>query len=416
MVLNFEVENFLSFGEKQTLSFLATKERNYSDYYVKKIGKYKVLKLAIIYGPNGSGKTNFLYAFDFLREIAIRQPKDKTEQIRIEQFKNKKFNNRPTRFALDFFIHEKLFKYEIKLDKNFVYSEKLSFFPSREALIYQRFLDENKKMVKIKFGDYAQLNKVDRLILKGNTLPNGTVLGAYKVSNVNSPILQDVFDFFRLKLLPLAKPKTNLFIWAKEIINRKPEIKKFVQEHLPFLIPNLTDFEVKRKERLPTAEELKIIEEFGKEKIEAEKVKIIEVNLVFKHRIADEIVDIEENFESNGTRRFIGILTLLKILFDRGAIAPVDELESSLHHELQVEILKFFLENGDSNQLIITTHNLQLLDEDLLRRDVIWLIDNDNELNQSQLFRISDFKVHPNLSLLNLYKFRNFGAYPNINL
>ena len=87
MIHEFRVSNFLSFKEEQVLSFEATSDRVFEDIYcVRKKANLRLLKLAIIYGANASGKSNLLKAIDFLRQLATNRPEDKTSPIDLPQF------------------------------------------------------------------------------------------------------------------------------------------------------------------------------------------------------------------------------------------------------------------------------------------------------------------------------------------
>ncbi len=421
MILSFEIENVLSYGQAQKLSFEATKERKYRDYYITRIGKYKVLKLALLFGPNASGKTNLLVALDFLRELALQQPKNKDEEIDIVKFEfDDSLRKKPARLKLEFFVDQQLFVYEVKLDKKVVYYERLSFYPSREALVYERVYNQQTGLVEVTFGSYSKLKRFEQQVLTANTLPNGTVLAAYRAINVKSEQLDKVTAFFKEKLFPVAGPVTSLYEWAKREMDKDSGLLKFLINMLPKADFNIRDLKLKKSEEELSDEFIGLVRALIKnkdqsvEQLELPK-KSVDFELIFQHWVNGRMFELKEELESRGTHRFIGLFTVLYKLLRGNAVLPVDELEASLHYELQVELLRYFLENSIDSQLIATTHNICLLSEDFLRRDVIWLTEKD-DTGQTKLYRTSDFDFHSNLSLLNLYRSKSLGGYPAIVL
>ena len=92
----------------------------------------------------------------------------------------------------------------------------------------------------------------------------------------------------------------------------------------------------------------------------------------------------------------------------------IDELEDSLHYDLVLHILLRFIRNSTHSQLIFTTHNILLLDEDFIRRDMVKLVEKSRETAESHVCSASEFKLHKKLSLFNAYKIGKFGAKPEL--
>ena len=102
--------------------------------------------------------------------------------------------------------------------------------------------------------------------------------------------------------------------------------------------------------------------------------------------------------------RFMGMTTILKqLLFDSHFIA-IDELETSIHYELLSYLIKVFIANSDNtSQLLFTTHDINLLNEDFVRRDTVWFTDKNSE-GETHIERLSSMGLHKNLSPYNAYK------------
>ena len=142
--------------------------------------------------------------------------------------------------------------------------------------------------------------------------------------------------------------------------------------------------------------------------------KIFAIILVFKHQglVESEFFRMDE--ESDGTQR---ITQLIPILYDvdQGLekVVLIDELDRKLHPHLSRLIVETFLTNSESSQLIFTTHDTNLLDTELLRRDEIWFMQKD-KLGRSQLYSLAEFKIRPDLQLEKGYLNGRFGAIPFI--
>ena len=102
--------------------------------------------------------------------------------------------------------------------------------------------------------------------------------------------------------------------------------------------------------------------------------------------------------------RFMGLAVILNYLLKSNRFVPIDEVETSIHYELLSYFLKVFLANSHgTSQMLLTTHDINLLNEDFIRRDTIWFTDKD-ELGETKLLRLSSLGLHKNLSPYNAYK------------
>ncbi len=411
MILEFSLKNYLSFAQKQTLSFDATAEKNFRDVFTVKKRNFDILKLAVIYGPNASGKTNLLYALRFLREKIVYQPQNKLTETKFVPFRfNKDTISSPGEFELKFFIDDEFYIYNLQLTEKKIVREELKFYPSsRAATLFRRITDKDGK-VKIEFSKkYCRLIAAEKKVLEGNTLPNGTVLAATTVTNLSQTRLERVVSYAK-KMVTIVEPEA-LFYMTVDRLNKDKALKRFILDNLPLADFNITDIKVQRK---------KIDKKISKSlqellnSLEAEKeVVLFERKIEFFHKIEDKIFSLPENLESDGTLKFIGILGLVYDLINNKTLALMDELEHSLHYELQKYFLKMFVNTARDSQLIITTHNPLLIDQNLLRRDVIWFVDK-NKQGSSELYSLADFKLHKNVSAMKYYLSGKLGAYPTV--
>ena len=127
MIMNFNINNFGSIKEQQTLSFEAEKTKHLEDFYISKIGKYRLLKIALIYGANASGKTTVLKALDFLRELALNPAEKKTEELNFQPFLfDKETPKENSVLSIEFIKSETKYFYEVEFCNKAIVKESLN--------------------------------------------------------------------------------------------------------------------------------------------------------------------------------------------------------------------------------------------------------------------------------------------------
>src|SRR5690606_8028021 len=196
-----------------TLSFEPASGDELKEYYlIEPTPKVKLLKLGLIYGSNGSGKTTILYALDFLRDLVVSPSEKKTDRFNFKPFLfDPETPAANTEFAIEFFQNQTRYEYEVELNKDAIILEKLShYLTAKKSLVYQRNTDLRKKLTYIDFGTKIKINKTHKETLEANTLWNNTVLGGFLKTNIESKELQEVSDWFKTVLNPIITPNTNL--------------------------------------------------------------------------------------------------------------------------------------------------------------------------------------------------------------
>jgi len=400
MLKSIKISNFKSINEEIELSFEPAIKKELDEYYFT---EDNLLKMALIYGPNASGKTNIIKAIDFLKNFIFNPPKDKEEKIKLTPFK---FTDTPkdiSKFVLEFIEDNFSFIYEIHISDNQIIYENLK--SKNLSLSKPRYADVFIRAKEIKWGSKIKIKTQEKDILKLNTLPNISLLSAYLRVNLEIIEIEKVFSFFK-KILPAIYPTTDLLGFVLEKLE-KQEIKK---EEIIKVLKNadfaIDDFDIEEKE--PEIEFLEFLKNIGKEEFNNFK----KIEIIFKHL---QKYQLEFKEESLGTQRFYQLAAILVIVFKNSYIIPIDEIESSLHPDLLKFFILIFLSNSKNSQLILTTHTRELLfEKDILRKDVIWFCEKKEDLS-TDLFSLSDFsEVRDNTSIYNYYKYGKFGAIPNI--
>lgn len=434
MILNFSIQNFGSIKDKQTLSFEADKSDHLEEAYVTRCGGRRILKLALLYGANASGKTTVLKALDFLRQLVIKPKNKKTECLDFEPYLfDPDTPKQPTVLSIEFIRNEVRYAYRVEFTQEAVVAEELyAYYTPNKARIYQRTTDLERQFVEIKFGSKMTRSKAVKQSLTANTLWNNTVLGGYLKTNVDSKELQEVVDWFKLYLKRMVQPQTS---FEDLIFSKMKEGTLLSSDMIPILQQadlHISDIVIQSRE----IEEARGIDDlyslinsslnpedpfdppkrwkgYGLELMGDGKV--IEKILSFEHTVNGAKYQLPLEEESRGTRRYYEFAGLLALFIKDPRAMLIDELETSLHPDLYRHFIVSYLLNTKDSQILATTHNRELLDDrDLFRNDAIWFTDKSNA-DATELYSLADFDrsvIGKKTNVLNAYKSGKLSGTP----
>jgi len=413
MIAEFSIENFFSIKSEQKISFEPSADTFMSAEYSYEVKEgIRLLKVGIIYGANASGKTNILNAIEFFKTLVLRMPKDRNEETGVVPFMlDDTSRNKMTKMSMVFYINQSKYILSFELDAKHIYSEILIVYDSiRPTKLYHRSYDAATDSTTIDFGANLKMTKKSQDVISGNTINNCSVLAAFGKSNVERTKLNAVYDYFAKQVTDVLTPRTLLSRYVKSLLDKDEtgDLKKFILNFLKASDFNIEDVILHEKEEPITSEWEQLIQNapFDKE-VKTEmlrKGKITHTELTFKHKAGDKVYNLSEEYESNGTMRFLGMAVILNFLLKTNRFLSIDEVETSIHYELLAYFLKVFLANSNgTSQILLTTHDINLLNEDFIRRDTIWFTDKD-ELGETKIVRLSSLGLHKNLSPYNAYK------------
>ena len=423
MIVNFNINNFGSIKEQQNLSFEAEKTKHLEDFYISKIGKYRLLKIALIYGANASGKTTVLKALDFLRELALSPAEKKTEELNFQPFLfDKETPKENSVLSIEFIKSETKYFYEVEFCNKAIVKESLKFFNPNKATVFNRETDLENQFTKIEFGRKIEVDKTSLKTLQANTLWNNTVLGGFLKTNIEIKELKEVTDWFKDYLHPLVYPKTKLDTFILSLIDKEKIKEKNILKILRKADLNISNIVIEKKQKDIPEGFLEFLEKstgIPDEEIQEikSKKKITAVELEFEHSVDNNKYNLPFELESQGTKRYFSFAGLLNLLLTNSAAFPIDELEASLHPDLYQHFLLTFLANSKESQIIATTHNREILnDKDIIRDDAIWITDKTKGA-ATELYSFADFDtsvIRDTTNRLNAYKSGKLGGIPNV--
>lgn len=381
MIADFSVENFYSIRTEQTLSFVPTADKYLTDSYTVEVKpNVRLLKLGIIYGANASGKSKILNALEAFVRILLTYPTTKTEKIDVVPFLlDDHSGNAPTRMQMNFYLEGEKYYINLLFNTERILEEKLMVYSSaRPAMLYERVYNPDTDSTRVEFGKHLGLSRREQEIIIGNTLNNCSVIAAFGKSNVEYSRLNIVYHWLNDSFSGVLKPAIDLtdFLHRELKKDKQEELKRFITQFL-----KKSDFNISEFFLAPDSSAIIFVHE-----TESGKSGIL-----------------SEHFESSGTIRFMGIAALMKYLVKDNQFISIDEIETSLHYELLSYFLRVYIANyTGTSQLLLTTHDINLLNEDFIRRDAIWFTDK-NEDAETELIRLSSLGLHKNLSPYNAY-------------
>ncbi|WP_026724927.1 AAA family ATPase [Flavobacterium sasangense] len=419
MIINFNIQNFGSIKDKQTLSFEADKSDHLEDYYIiHTIGGLRLLKLGLIYGANASGKTTILKALEFFREIVLNPEDKKTETFNFKSFLFDNISSKlNTILSIEFIQNETKYFYEVELNEKAIISETLNHYNPTKANVFKRSTDLEEQFTTITFGSKIKKDKIFEKTLESNTLWNNTVLGGFLKTNIESKELKDVTDWFSKYLNSLIYTDTQLNNYVSKKLDKAEISKADVINILSKADFNISDIILKDDDEIPEkmVNVLKALDMPNDEidKILNNPLKKIE----FEHTVNNTKYSLPINLESQGTQRYYGFSGLLSLLIKKSIAITIDELEASLHPDLFTHFLLSFLVNSKKSQIIATTHNREVLNnKDIFRNDSIWFT-NKTEDCATELYSLSDFDssvIRDTSNVYNAYKIGKLGGVPNL--
>lgn len=400
MLIQFSVKNFRTFREKAILSLIASnydKTTRESDNVIKEDAfNLRILKSAVIYGANASGKSKFMEALMFMKHFVITSSKEsqKGDKISVEPFRlSTETDHLPSEFEIIFTIKNEIYRYGFEVDSKTVISEWLYHKPKT-------------KEVELFYREYQDFETHPRSFSKGNAVIKGGLVrdNALLISvaaQFNETISINVINWFKqLKTIsglneegyhgftmnktqsPVHKSKILDLLKAADLGIQDIKLQKLNIEQLPKDMPK------DLKERI-----IKTMREENAEFIS----DIITFHQKYDHRKRNTQKNVRfslDDDESSGTKKFFSLTGPILDVIENGHTLVVDELDSKLHPNLVCKLVALFNSkkiNKNNAQLVFNTHDTNLLNSGLFRRDQIWFTEK-NKYGEARLYSLADFK------------------------
>lgn len=415
-------KNFLSFRNEVTLSFEATNDTMGENQLVTRMpdGK-RLLRLGVIYGANASGKTNILAALSGMRRFWGLIPKDiDTKTVWVPFLFDPDTPNQPCEFSLRFYASGIRYWYILRVTEKQVVEEKLSYYASnRPTMLFHREMRDGRLGMDVNPA-VNKLSDIEIQQLQINCFDNMSFFAARRKVNIQLSYIDEAREWMNKQVLDMIDPDLLMFDYAKARIETDSELLQYLLNRLSSSDFNITGLVTERTKANLPSEWVQMITESTDYTDEMKRNLLTDLQAKFEHTVqtsrGDEKYMLEDSWESRGTRRMIGIETAMYRANKRGALLPIDEIETSMHPALIEHVLYDFLKTGGESQLLVTTHYDYLLElvNDLIRKDCVWFTEKGLD-GASSLYSLAEFAGLNKLrSLQRAYRGGRFGATPNI--
>ncbi len=418
MIIEFTVGNFLSFKENKTLSLEATNITEYKESTFK-VGKFKLLKSAVLYGANSSGKSNFIKAMSTMKRIVMTSV-EKTSASKFEIIPfllDTHTENKPTFFELVFLIDSTRYRYGFEIIKSSIIGEWLFRLESdTEIPLFIR--EENGIGVTANFNEGSGLESKTRenaLFLSVVDQFNGEnaakIINWFNHLEIISGLSHDNYRDVTFSLLDKKKSKERLLDFFKDLDLGFDQLK-FRKEKLQ---ENYSSID------LPSIHVDDIVDSLQGKAM----VQISTVHNTYNEngkKVGSKNFNLREH-ESSGTNKIFDISGSIFHTLISGGILVIDELDAKLHPLMTTAITNLFNStefNTNNAQLIFATHDTNLLSYGKFRRDQIYFLEKD-KIEASDLYSLIEYKeegsnkkIRKDRSFEKDYIHGKYGAIPFI--
>ena len=414
MLISLKIKNFRSIRDEVTIDLQVSSRFGRKDLPANFVNynNANLLKSLILYGRNASGKSNILKAFRAI-QFLVQESRELKHEERIPLYEpflfDKTFKDNPVEIGVVFIAESIKYEYQIKYNINEIVFESLFCYPKGvPSKLYVREKNE------FSFGEYFKGEKKN---IQEELLGNQLFLS--KSATTNIPYLKEAFLFFSNSIIYSRIQEIAYYRRFGRLFSEKILDDKIIMSNMKKLLKatdtNILDFTINKNE----PEEFKFPESIP-DTVKTDVIKRYEYEIKTKHlffdkgnHIGEEYLDFDE--ESLGTKKLLYAGRLVLSALYNGGVVIIDELDKSLHPLLSKMLIGLFhsVKNNPKNaQLIIATHDTALLDNEIFRRDQVYITDKEYEGN-TILYKLSDIKgVRQNLPFDKWYLSGRFRGIP----
>lgn len=438
MLVRFVAENIYSFGERKEFNMIPRpKIKNLSHHKIN-VNGIELLKMTSVYGANAAGKSNLVKAIELLQDIVVEEKLP--INIKNLQFKFQDLSvSKPMLLAVEFIHEETPFLYALEIIGERISTEELylsGLGKKDDQMLFERKTNaENETTLKFdaELEKNPEIKPFRDVLVKSFVKPNKPIL---KLMSENGesyfPQVRKAFNWFddtlqivtpysymrglahRIDVNPNLKQYAeetlcSLSIGIKKLSSKKDSLSAIFGEELNSEIKEIIDkIEINPNSmaglRTKRGDEIVILKEEGEI-----VVKQLQLEHLGKNDISAQF-DLDE--ESDGTIRLLDFIPAFRDITKKQKVYIIDEIERSIHPLLIKELVSKFSKDDQTNgQLIFTTHESNLLDQDIFRQDEIWFAEKDGT-GSTDLYSLSDFKEHKTIDIRKGYLNGRYGSIP----
>lgn len=411
MLIEFRVRNFRSLRDDQIFSFVAAAsdkslvETNTIQTGIK--AAPRLVRSAVIYGANASGKSNVIKALQYMRGVVVESASLQPGQtFNVQPFRmDAVSSNQATAFEATFILDDVRYQYGFELTSQRVTSEHLLVYKAfKPQQWFERSYNPETGQDHYEFGSGLTGQKS---VWEKATRPNSLFLST--AVQLNSEQLRPIFDWF-INNLVFFNEITPLNQQVTVDMLRQTEGKQAIRNFLTAADTSIADINVVTNRVMGRAMRFDLAT--GNTESSNEEQEINELQFHHETESGKAVFGIGD--ESTGTQRLLFLTGPVLDILNKGLTIIIDELDSSLHPLLVRRLVNLFHSPGISTkgaQLLFSTHDTSLLDPDLFRRDQIWFVEKDRD-QATTLYPITDFSPRKGENLERGYLMGRYGALP----
>ena len=427
MILSFTVSNYRSFKDEVTFSMMPSSR--VKDVHNEHLTSEGVLRVGVIYGANGAGKSNLFKALARLKDLA-----SSVTYLPRDPFRFSRQEDIPTLFDLIFSTGGRRFRYGVAEGNSGILEEWFSCYDENDSehVIYERKITEDgTPKIVTNFSEDTGNDRLRALATVGVTHSRTFLASAF--ANLQEGYYGDLAPVLMwLEKLQLVSPSATVGSLARMLSNGG--FREFASGILRFASTGVNRLKIEKKELSEETLERMYPQKFGKVRERLKRGSLPSIHLQeglelcyerqggkdsfytlsigSEHEISDgEAICMDISEESDGTRRLLNLLPALFHMSSGASVFFIDEIDRSMHPLLSRTFLEFFLEKCNGSQLILTTHEANLLDLALLRRDEIWFTEKDS-IGATHIYPLTEFRDRGEDNLRRHYLQGRFGAVP----
>ncbi len=435
MILRIILQNFLSFNDAvQFDMFPNIKRTTLSSHYniitPSEDKTLPILKMAAIYGANGAGKSNLLKGVKFLKDLATNKTFLNKENVENYFFKLKKdAGKQPIELTIEFAIASGVaYIYSVQISKIGIIYETLQI---SGAGFYDNINIFTRKGDKVEYARKPSDEVRDIIVGWMQKNPFASLL----TINEDMPILTDegikiAQRWFEDELTIIGVhsfiPRLiSIFKNNEEINTFASDLFKSIDLGINTVKVMTEDFEEwvsthdSSEAPIDQIRELSsggLVEVVGSKSTMLFNVEngIKKVSQMMFEQLGQDGYsrDMDIKAQSDGTVRLLSLVPILYAAMYQGQTVLIDELDYSIHPSLVRELVRYFSFHQTNGQLIFTTHQTCLLNQNFLRTDEVWLVEKKD--GSSYMYSLNDFKIHNSINIENGYLEGRYGAIPFI--
>lgn len=439
MLINFSVENYMSYKERQTFSMIAGKQTRHSDHILEVKGR-RILRGSFFFGANASGKSNLFSAIRFAQNIV-------TDGLRNNILTNKHFRvdkdcaNQPGVFQFDIYTNGHFYSYGFAISyiKAIVEEEWLFQCDSTEIAIFERSIENGRPIIRTDFN-FSDSEERQKFEIFSENVPDNKLF----LSEIAERKLTQHEDFFAYRNvknwmdnLKILTPNSKYVNKAKLLSENEGtdrlvkllrdfdtgiedvELKRETMENVLSFLPN-----DRREEVMQSIED--VFNGIDHEKAAKRGVKlsikgksfvfekkdnqILASQLVMSHGNNTDLFQLAD--ESDGTQRLFDLIPVYQV-GKQSRVIFIDELDRSFHTKLVIKYIEQFYQKtcGTESQLIASVHDSNVMDLSFLRQDEIWFVERQPD-HSSKLYSLNKFQVRFDKKVAKDYLLGRYGAIP----